>query len=193
MLMTLSSVHPRRRPQLGPGTTPDPEYGFSPADGRGNDVVINGPVCWSLKMHSRGNPAGWGNILLGRWQRATNNVGESERILAEKRAGGESRSRQDKQFCRHKVNLSLSDLASREINRRNSTQGRKDAKAQRASCPSLLGMPIGGCWVGYQFTSLPCGFASLRLCVKNSTPIGEITTTVASMIRSRSKHSRYFV
>ena len=51
---------------LGPGTTPDPEYGFSPADGRGNDVVINGPVCWSLKMHSRGNPASCaGNILLG--------------------------------------------------------------------------------------------------------------------------------
>jgi len=50
---------------LGPGTTPDPEYGFSPADGRGNDVVINGLICWSLKMHSRGNPAGMGNILLG--------------------------------------------------------------------------------------------------------------------------------
>jgi competence protein ComGC len=50
---------------LGPGTTPDPEYGYSPADGRGNDVIINGPVCWSLKMHSRGNPAGWGNIMLG--------------------------------------------------------------------------------------------------------------------------------
>jgi competence protein ComGC len=50
---------------LGPGTTPDPEYGYSPADGKGNDVIINGPVCWSLKMHSRGNAAGAGNILLG--------------------------------------------------------------------------------------------------------------------------------
>jgi hypothetical protein len=50
---------------LGPGTTPDPEYGFSPTNGRGNDVVINGPVCWSLKMHSRGNPTGGGNIMLG--------------------------------------------------------------------------------------------------------------------------------
>jgi hypothetical protein len=50
---------------LGPGTTPDPEYGYSPADGRGNDVVINGPVCWSLKMHSRGKNATVGNILLG--------------------------------------------------------------------------------------------------------------------------------
>jgi hypothetical protein len=50
---------------LGPGTTPDSEYGYSPADGRGNDVTITGPVCWSLKMHSRGNPDGWGNIMLG--------------------------------------------------------------------------------------------------------------------------------
>jgi competence protein ComGC len=50
---------------LGPGTTPDSEYGYSPADGRGNDVTITGPVCWSLKMHSRGNAAGAGNILLG--------------------------------------------------------------------------------------------------------------------------------
>jgi hypothetical protein len=50
---------------LGPGTTPDPEYGYSPANGSGNDVTITGPVCWSLKMHSRGNAAGAGNILLG--------------------------------------------------------------------------------------------------------------------------------
>jgi hypothetical protein len=50
---------------LSPGTTPDPQYGFSPANGSGNDVIINGPVCWSRMMHSRGNPAGAGNILLG--------------------------------------------------------------------------------------------------------------------------------
>jgi hypothetical protein len=50
---------------LGPGTTPDPDYGYSPTNGHGNDVLINGPVCWSLKMHSRGNNAGAGNILLG--------------------------------------------------------------------------------------------------------------------------------
>jgi hypothetical protein len=50
---------------LGPGTTPDSEYGFSPANGKGNDVLINGPVCWSLKMHSAGSRAGAGNILLG--------------------------------------------------------------------------------------------------------------------------------
>ena len=50
---------------LGPGTTPDPEYGYSPADGKGNEVFVNGPVCWSRKMHSRGNDAGAGNIMLG--------------------------------------------------------------------------------------------------------------------------------
>jgi competence protein ComGC len=50
---------------LGPGTAPDTEYGYSPTNDKGNDVMINGPVCWSLKMHSDGNPAGMGNILLG--------------------------------------------------------------------------------------------------------------------------------
>jgi hypothetical protein len=50
---------------LGPGTEPDPEYGYSPSNGQGKDVVITGPVCWSLKMHSRGNRSGAGNILLG--------------------------------------------------------------------------------------------------------------------------------
>ena len=50
---------------LGPGTVPDPDYGFSPTNGMGNDVVITGPVCWSLKMHTSGNTAGAGNILLG--------------------------------------------------------------------------------------------------------------------------------
>jgi competence protein ComGC len=55
---------------LGGGATPDREYGFSPESGQGNDVAIQtnaqaGPVCWSLKMHSRGNSAGAGNILVG--------------------------------------------------------------------------------------------------------------------------------
>jgi prepilin-type N-terminal cleavage/methylation domain-containing protein len=52
---------------LGPGTKPDPDYGYSPKSGKGNDVAIpiSGPVCWSLKMHSAGNTAGTGNILLG--------------------------------------------------------------------------------------------------------------------------------
>lgn len=55
---------------LGGGTKPDPDYGFSPINGKGNDVAIQtnseaGPVCWSLKMHSQGYWAGAGNILLG--------------------------------------------------------------------------------------------------------------------------------
>jgi type II secretory pathway pseudopilin PulG len=52
---------------LGPGTKPDPDYGYSPKNGKGNDVIIplTGPVSWSLKMHSAENPAGAGNILLG--------------------------------------------------------------------------------------------------------------------------------
>lgn len=52
---------------LGPGTVPDSDYGYSPTNGKGNDVAvpISGPVSWSLKMHSAGNTAGAGNILLG--------------------------------------------------------------------------------------------------------------------------------
>jgi hypothetical protein len=55
---------------LGPGTVPDPDYGFSPANGTGNDVAIQtnssaGPVSWSLKMHSNRSSAGAGNIMLG--------------------------------------------------------------------------------------------------------------------------------
>jgi hypothetical protein len=54
---------------LGRGTEPDRNYGFSPENGQGNDVAIQtnsqaGPVCWSMKMHSAGNTAGAGNILL---------------------------------------------------------------------------------------------------------------------------------
>jgi type II secretory pathway pseudopilin PulG len=49
---------------LGPGTVPNDDYGYSPANGLGNDVVINGTVCWSLKMHSAMNTSGAGNILL---------------------------------------------------------------------------------------------------------------------------------
>ena len=52
---------------LGSGTKPDPDYGYSPKSGQGNDVAIpiTGPASWSLKMHSAGNPLGAGNILLG--------------------------------------------------------------------------------------------------------------------------------
>ena len=50
---------------LGPGDTPRDDYGFSSADGKGIDVTIKGPVCWSLKMHSNKSTSGAGNILLG--------------------------------------------------------------------------------------------------------------------------------
>jgi hypothetical protein len=54
---------------LGSGTKAKNDYGFSPESGQGNDVAIPtnskvGPVCWSLKIHSAGNSAGAGNILL---------------------------------------------------------------------------------------------------------------------------------
>ncbi len=45
---------------LGPGTVADAEYGYSPTNGMGNDVIITNTVCWSLKMHRAS-----GNILLG--------------------------------------------------------------------------------------------------------------------------------
>jgi len=55
---------------LGTGTVSAPDYGFSPQTGKGNDVAIQvaptpGAVSWSMKMHSDGNTAGAGNILLG--------------------------------------------------------------------------------------------------------------------------------
>ena len=52
---------------LGPGANPDRDYGFSPKDGKGNDVAVPvaGPVSWSLKMHSAVNTYGADNILLG--------------------------------------------------------------------------------------------------------------------------------
>src|ERR1700722_5091028 len=54
---------------LGAGTKSDRNFGFSPESGQGNDVAIqtnsqDGPVSWSLKMHSRGNSDGAGNIML---------------------------------------------------------------------------------------------------------------------------------
>jgi type II secretory pathway pseudopilin PulG len=54
---------------LGPGTKPDPDYGFSPKGGKGNDLAIPtnslaSPVSWSLRMHSGGKRTGAGNILL---------------------------------------------------------------------------------------------------------------------------------
>lgn len=53
---------------LAPGPQPSNDFGFSPSSGMGADVTLstnNSTVCWSLKMHSAGNVAGAGNILLG--------------------------------------------------------------------------------------------------------------------------------
>lgn len=51
---------------LAPGSTPKNDFGYSRADGSGNDVILqtNSTICWSLKMHSRGNAIGIGNILM---------------------------------------------------------------------------------------------------------------------------------
>jgi type II secretory pathway pseudopilin PulG len=54
---------------LGGGTRPGDDCGFSPTSGNGNDVAIStnsnaSPVCWSLKMHSQRKSDGVGNILL---------------------------------------------------------------------------------------------------------------------------------
>ena len=53
---------------LGDSAKPGLDYGFSPESGKGNDVAVptnSTSVAWTLKMHSAGNPAGAGNILLG--------------------------------------------------------------------------------------------------------------------------------
>ena len=55
---------------LSPGLKPGADYGYSPLDNSGNDVILQTnstvtPVCWSQNMHSAGNQAGAGNILLG--------------------------------------------------------------------------------------------------------------------------------
>jgi hypothetical protein len=55
---------------LGPGPKPDPDYGFSPKSGKGNDVTIpltgaSSALSWSLKMHTAEAHRGAGNILLG--------------------------------------------------------------------------------------------------------------------------------
>ena len=54
---------------LGDGTKPAQDYGFSPRSGQGNNVAIqtnsqSGPVCWTIKIHSSRHSGGAGNILL---------------------------------------------------------------------------------------------------------------------------------
>jgi competence protein ComGC len=52
---------------LAPGLVPKDDFGYSLNELQGNDVrlLTNSPVCWSLKLHSRGSPRGAGNLLLG--------------------------------------------------------------------------------------------------------------------------------
>jgi hypothetical protein len=55
---------------LAPGLISSNDFGYSHADGSGNDVTLStnstvSPICWSLNMHSQGKPIGGGNILLG--------------------------------------------------------------------------------------------------------------------------------
>jgi hypothetical protein len=52
---------------LSPGSKPQNDFGYSPKNGNGNDVILqtNSPVCWSLRTHSAGNIVGAGNVLLG--------------------------------------------------------------------------------------------------------------------------------
>ena len=52
---------------LAPGSTPKNDFGYSPRDDNGNDVILqtNAPVCWSLRIHSAGNVVGCGIVLLG--------------------------------------------------------------------------------------------------------------------------------
>jgi competence protein ComGC len=52
---------------LAPGPQPSNDFGFSPMDGRGADVILSTndkSVCWSQKMHSYATN-GAGNLLLG--------------------------------------------------------------------------------------------------------------------------------
>jgi hypothetical protein len=55
---------------LAPGLISSNDFGYSHADGSGNDVTLStnstvSPICWSLNMHSQGKPISGGNILLG--------------------------------------------------------------------------------------------------------------------------------
>jgi len=51
---------------LGPGLTPKDDYGYSPSNDQGNDVVLetNSPVCWSKMMHSKKEPHESGHVAL---------------------------------------------------------------------------------------------------------------------------------
>jgi prepilin-type processing-associated H-X9-DG protein len=50
---------------MAPGLQPKDDFGYASTNCRGNEVRLqtNSPVCWSLKIHSKGNLAGAGNLL----------------------------------------------------------------------------------------------------------------------------------
>lgn len=53
---------------LAPGLVSGNDFGYSPKNGLGNDVTLStnpavSPICWSLKMHSKGTTNEVGNIL----------------------------------------------------------------------------------------------------------------------------------
>jgi hypothetical protein len=55
---------------LADGSRVNGDYGYSPPNGKGNDVAVPttlrfNTTSWSLKIHSAGGTAGAGNILLG--------------------------------------------------------------------------------------------------------------------------------
>jgi hypothetical protein len=49
---------------LGPGPLEATDYGYSPANGQGNDAILTPSAAWTAKMHSEKNTLGCGNILL---------------------------------------------------------------------------------------------------------------------------------
>jgi prepilin-type processing-associated H-X9-DG protein len=54
---------------LAPGPIASNDFGFSPASGVGNDVILStnpalSPLCWSLKIHTVNSPGGGGNLLM---------------------------------------------------------------------------------------------------------------------------------
>lgn len=58
---------------LAPGSAPKNDFGYSPDEGTGNDVILqtNSPICWSLKNAFGGQHCRRRKHPLGRRQRST--------------------------------------------------------------------------------------------------------------------------
>ncbi len=81
---------------LGPGTTPSQDYGYSPADGKGNDVIINGPVLLVAQDALEGEVGRRRKYPPGRRQRPASDLRKPKLELAEPRvAKPQSASRPD--------------------------------------------------------------------------------------------------